>query len=370
MNPRAQENFSLSSETNSAYTGPITGTGVFEPITGRDESYSPYEPAPVVRSKKNEAHQAEVMAMYRSLLDIECANGLSPEVADYVFNNILTRSYERRGTNSVIYETRLNGWGDKLFDRQLWRARHAFEDGKSPMRQTDFVRRKLGIAAVEYGNLTIIGGRREEHLESMLDEASDLVGADVRDVEPYGLKVVSLDREPDRTETKEIGAMRIQVKRRLKTLDDGTEVKQRTFAIVDLSRRTDPNGFISEALFSAHEQKQAAQSKYDMYTKARKRESLTFGYDATLESILALHRGGDAPVVPAVKYEEIPEVAQLIERLLAHNMYDKAVIARNETIYGFNEKTNEEIHARNLGSRALHCSGHPLLRFVSDKLLL
>jgi hypothetical protein len=335
-----------------AYEGRIRGTDIQEPVTGRAEIYRPYETVPLIETDELNAHQEEVAQMYHLLIDSELADRTSLDVRGYILHSIQTRAWQRRGTNSMIYATRLHEMNHEEATPEFNHLHRSVVEGTATIEQSEFVRRTLGMASIEYGNLTMIGDKRTEYMPNLLAEASQLVGADISDVAPYRIKVVGFDREPDEKTGAHLGAMRIQLKRKLGTLFDGTVVKQRTFAIVDLSHQ----GRISDAITAAYQQERHANKEYDLYIKSRKRDMLKYASDMTLTAMRDATRTTDAPTLRTTRYENIPEVAEYIQFLIDSDMCDSSVLARNETIYGYNEAIDNEIHRRNVGRSTLQCS--------------
>lgn len=336
-----------------AYEGCIRGTNIQEPVTGRAELYRPYETVPLIETDELNAHQEEVAQMYHLLIDHELADRTSLDVRGYILHSIQTRAWQRRGTNSMIYATRLHEMNEDEATPEFNHLHRSVVEGTATVEQSEFVRRTLGMASIEYGNLTMIGDKRTEYMPDLLTEVGGLVGADISDVAPYRIKVVGFDREPDEKTGAPLGAMRIQLKRKLGTLYDGTEVKQRTFAIVDLSHQK----HLSDVITAAYRQEQQANKEYDLYIKSRKRDMLKHASDMTLTAMRDATRTANAPTLRTTRYEDIPEVAVYIQDLIDSDMCDSSVLARNETIYGFNEATNSEIHRRILGRSTLQCSG-------------
>ena len=353
MNERQVKNQLIDGVPLLAYEGRIRGTDIHEPVTGRAEVYRPYETVPLIETDELNAHQEEVAQMYHLLIDHELADRTSLDVRGYILHSIQTRAWQRRGTNSIIYTTRLHEMNEEDATPEFNRLHRSVVEGTATMEQSEFVRRTLGMASIEYGNLTMIGDKRTEYMPDLLTEASELVGADISDVEPYRIKVVGFDFEPNGKGSAPLGAMRIQLKRKLGTLYDGTVVKQRTFAIVDLSRQ----GRISDAIIAAYQREQRANKEYDSYIKSRKSDMLKHASDMTLTAMRDATRSANAPTLQTTRYEDIPEVAEYIQYLIDSDMCDDSVLARNETIYGFNEATDNEIHRRNIGRSTLLYSG-------------
>lgn len=336
-----------------AYEGYIRGTDIQEPVTGRAERYRPYETVPLIETDELNEHQEEVAQMYHRLIDHELADHISLDVRGYILHSIQTRAWQRRGTNSIIYTTRLHEMNEDEATPEFNYLHRSVVEGTATVEQSEFVRRTLGMASIEYGNLTMIGDKRTEYMPDLLTEVGEFVGADISDIAPYRIKVVGFDREPDAKLDTPLGAMRIQLKRKLGTLHDGTEVKQRTFAIIDLSRQK----HIADVITAAYQQEQHANKEYDLYIKSRKRDMLKHARDMTLTAMRDATRGVDAPTRRTTCYEAIPEVAAYIQSLIDSDMCDGSVLARNETIYGYNEATDSEIHRRILGRSTLQCSG-------------
>lgn len=328
--------------------GLILGTSIFEPISGREDVYRPHESTPLLSNDTLDSHQSGVRYMVGALIDHELGHKVSDKVLKFIHHSIQMRMLQRDGSNSVSYTTRLHDTIPNVVDEELRNelieSCTAAENGTASMYQSDMTRRALGMASVEYGNLTIIGDKRAEHLPDMYDEASELLGKNIAEVEPYRIEVIGFDREPDGRKNNHLGAMRIKMKRHLGYLDDGTEVKQRTLAIIDMSQKSGMDPSITKAIFEAHERERIAKEQSKL---ARACMKLTAGSDeATILSVLNTGSNKIVPVAHETDYAKLFEVNMMIQELMNRDMTDSLVLARNETIYGYNKETDDLIHRK------------------------
>ncbi len=329
--------------------GLILDTSIYEPISGREDVYRPYESIPLLSNELLEEHQHDVRIMIDALIDHELKNRVSNSVLKFIRHNIEMRMIQRDGSNGASYATRLyDTIPDSLDDNtrsELLAARRASEDGTATMYQNDITRRILGMASTEYGNLTIVGNKRADFLSGMYTEASELLVKDIAEIEPYRIEVIGFDREPDGRKNNHLGAMRIKVKRHLGYLDDGTEMKQRTLAIIDMSPKSGVDPSITAAIFKAHEKERKIKEQNKL---ARACMKITAGNDE--ETILNALNTGSNKIVSAsyeADYAKLFEVDVMIRELLNRGMSDELVLARNETIYGYNKNVDDMIHRRN-----------------------
>lgn len=235
-----------------------------------------------------------------------------PAVLDYIGETIRNRMAQREGLNGNEYLRRLNKFPkagevpDAYFTEVYWACHQALY-GKGSARQNDMARRAFGMASVEYKNLTIVGDFRREFEAPMWEEVSELVGSDAT---PHfdnmvDLRVLSFERDmsqDDYMDPRNVRAMHIGMKRNLGTLDDGTLVKARTAAIINA---VDTPGFDRIDIETIHE---AFVSKADM--------------------------------------ANVPEFQRVVRYLMEEQLEPGVALARNETVYGFNEEVAETIESR------------------------
>lgn len=278
----------------------VSGTDIREPTTGREAMYRPTEATPLVY---DEQHQAEVWSMMKNLIIYEFGENISKKTLEFIIHAIGNRMVARDGSNAASYTMRLNTAPYSTELPSGLACMHA-EQGTGTMQENDVARRFFGMSSVEYGNLTIVGDKRLEYLPGMYNEADELLGGMRVQTAAYGTRIIAFDRNP--VESNHLGSMRIQMKHRLGTLNDSTEVKQRTLAIIDLSPSS--------------------------------------GFDQDIvRAIISAYRSGSTDIIRDAN--GLKRALDELERLeLAHPL----VLARNETIYGYNQETEAKIKQRNL----------------------
>lgn len=240
--------------------------------------------------------------------EFELARYVKPPLVVFVGYSILTRMQQREGQNAIEYMRRLHQDGPE-YELAPFASREGVDEacekalfGLGTARQNDIARRVLAMASGEYKNLTIIGEYRKDDEPPMLQEVSELTGVDAT---PHfdqmgNFKILGFDRDSRKADA--IGAIRIGMKRDIGTLDDETVVKNRTTAIIAPRRRTE------------FTQREALEIRDGFYN--------------------------------GVKPELIPAFLRVAQWLVDGSPGPGVVLARNETTYGFNAKTLEEIEAR------------------------
>lgn len=328
--------------------GLILGTSIYEPIAGRETVYRPYESTPLDLSDEVlDIHQDDVRRMMSDLIDHEYAGRVSDSVLRFLRHSILTRMIQRDGSNAASYSSRLHktlpGELEGTIENEIIEACRAAKAGTALMTQSEVAREVLGMASAEYGNITVIGNKRAEHIPDMFSEASELLNRDITDVEPYRIEVIGFDREPDGRKNNHLGAMRVKIKRYLGELDNGTEVKQRTMAIINLSKGAGVDQAITQAIFGEYEKERKSKQNAKL---ARAYLKLTAKSDEDLllrEVDMRRNKLVAPPSLYTANYGKLSEVEMMIQELISRDMLDPLVLARNETIYGFNKATDRLI---------------------------
>ncbi|MNQ90608.1 hypothetical protein D3C85_1059550 [compost metagenome] len=317
-------------------------------MAGREAVYRPYESTPLDLSDETlDAHQSDVRRMMSQLIDHELADKVSGSVLRFVHHSVLTRMIQRDGSNGASYTSRLHDTIPADFDEALrdeaLQACAATKAGTALMIQSEVTRDVLGMPSAEYGNLTIIGSKRAEHFPDMSSEASELLGKDISGIKPYRIQVVGFDREPDGRKNNHLGAMRVKIKRHLGELDNGTEVKQRTMAIIDLSKNAGVDQDITQAIFEEYEKERLSKQDAKLARACMKltansdQDMLLREVDTHSNSIIS------SPPIYSAKYGKLSQVDMMIQELISRDMLDPLVLARNETIYGYNKEIDQQI---------------------------
>jgi hypothetical protein len=215
-------------------------------------------------------------------------------VIEFVSRSIVTRMQQREGLNGTSYLHRKHAVPYATIDgfsaEAIREAAERAQVGAGTVRQNELARVAFGMDSIEYANATFINGFRKEIEPAMWRDVSDLVGADAspRPDQMYSVQVLGFDRDI-RTQ-RHIGAMRIGMKRKIGTLDDGTIVKGRTAAIINMSPSTGVNPGLVEEFQEA-----------------------------------ARHN---------VPVESLESFEKAVAWLVSSSLPDGLVLARNETVYG------------------------------------
>lgn len=226
---------------------------------------------------------------------IELSSFVKPSVVSFVGRSIVFRMWQREGLNGNSYVNRKYAYPnlhavEGVNPIDIWRACYRAQYGGARVRQNNIARKAYGMPTGEFANLTVINEFRKDIEPYMWDEVSDFTGVDATPIpeQVEGLSVLAFDRDIKRSD--HIGAMRIGMKRKIATLDDGMEVKARTFAIINTSKSS--------------------------------------GFD---QSLVELFRETENPTkdVP-----QLPEFQRAISWLISNEVPTGLVLARNETVYG------------------------------------
>jgi hypothetical protein len=229
----------------------------------------------------------------------ELSSYANPIVVKFVAKSIISRMHQRESLNGNSYRFRDNilpvtGLTPEYDPEYVLDACEKSKYGKGSMIQKEIARVAFGSKAAEYGNLTIVGDKRKQLETPMWDEVSELVGHDAtpKPDQMYGLQVLGFDRVI--TESSHIGAMRIGMKRLIGQTEFGAKVKARTTAIINMSTST--------------------------------------GIDRDLLKLFkeTVIRTGEVSSVA-----ELPEFKNAVSWLVGSELPPGLVLARNETIYGF-----------------------------------
>lgn len=238
----------------------------------------------------------------------ELAPFAKERVRHFVADSITSRMQQREGLNGTSYNDRLyntphydmvaNFTNDEI-DEVCERVRQ----GEGTPCENEMARRALGMSSVELANLTIIGNYRRDLEYPMWEDVGELVGKDVtpKPEEMYGLKLLSFDR--DIRQHRHIGAMRIEMKRVLGQVEDGTTAKARTTAIIN----TSPSSGFDQGLI-------------ERFKRLSKPEQVA----------------------------ELPEFQRAIAWLISSEAPEGIVLSRNETVYAENEIMRRAISQRRL----------------------
>lgn len=170
----------------------------------------------------------------------EVAAVAKPSVAMFAARSTIGRMHQREGMNGISYmhrrfETpRVDQVPDVDPAFVLEACTRALRGQGTPI-QNDIARRADGRDTAEIANLTIFNTFRKNLEPHMWQAVSELVGHDAtpRSDQMYGLRILGMDRML--AQSQHLGAVRIGMKRHIAELDDGTLVKARTTAIINVS---------------------------------------------------------------------------------------------------------------------------------------
>lgn len=282
--------------------------------------------------KRIVARQDELIENMRGVSRQQLQSIVSGEVRDFVANGVVSRMHMREALNSYSFSNRLHllplPW---LVKGQPWletvRGARDTIQGARTVRQSDMAQRAFGMASIEYKNLTMFGEFRRDLEQPMVDEMSDFLGVDVTPKASDVYRVKLLGFSHDLLKEKEIGAMRIELKRHIPggELDNGTIVKGRSTASINTGFRSDFDQDVMESL---------------------------------REMQLEAHRD-DKKVELADNEEFRRYVGYLIDNQLPPGL----VLARNETIYGGNARLAEKTRARDTRRRQRKAAARAIIPF-------
>ena len=292
-----------------------TGDGSYE-----NHHFDNYQPAPFNIIGEDADHflverQRFMAEKFANAAHGELDGRVKAPIVSFVIHSIKNRMQSREGQNAAAHITRLYKEPQLDFDQthtagDILEAIEAAKHGEASVLQGEFARRALGMSSIEYANLTTIGSFRSELEMPMWDDVGKLLGHDARALNGddfYAVRPLAFDRSLK--DAQHIGAIRVGAKRELGTLDDGTIVKARTALVLDTSYASD---FDKDAL----------------------KEILTVGRAAENS------KDKKAPSAEE-QIAQLPAFQEAVRRHLFHSHTD-TVLARNDTIYGYNKKTADE----------------------------
>lgn len=324
--------------------GRIEGTNVFEPIRG---GYRASAAAPLkMDSEEAHADQAAIRKMLGDLILCELRGVVSDEVVGFTARSVFARMAEREGANGGIlqrhlYDTPLLIANDEVRNAEILRACEAADRGTATMRQAYDAMRSRGHASGEFGNITIIGDKRIEHLDALEQETKQLMGADYQPTD-YRVSIDTFDRDPGAPGNHHLGAVRIKAKRQFGMLQDGPLVKERTFVIVDLSRKGGVNQEIVDEIVEAHRREQQKEAERKM---SRHTLKISLNEDEVLQR-LRNPSEETACESKGVDYRQLPHLQNMLEWLVENEFRGSPVLARNTTVYGYDPKVDAVLRAR------------------------
>ena len=227
---------------------PEQATPSTRPLVEAD--FDNYQTAPLLLSgaEANEElieNQNRLLHQFGEVAVHEISRYARPDVAAYGAERIGSRIHQIEGMNSNIYNyDRLNKTPDFNCDPELdpeivREACEAAKHGRGTVVQNELARRAFGMPSTGYAELTIMGEFRRGLEVPMWEEVGGLIGADAtpRFNQMTNLRVLGFHQYDAKSNAPQnFGALRIGMKRNLGTLDDGTEVKNRTVALIN----TDP----------------------------------------------------------------------------------------------------------------------------------
>ncbi len=283
--------------------------GANKNITYDESDFDGYSAAPVCLIGEDAdpelvARQHKMSETFAVAVHGEFNGIVRPSVENFVIHSIRNRMRSREGQNSAAYHMRLHrepmlDYLPGVFMDDVHTACEAIKTGRASVRQAYIARLALGMTSIEFANLTMVGSFRRELEEHMWEEVSDLVGSDARPVSPsdyYRVQALGFDRPLE--DAQHLGAVRVGLKRKLGVLSDGTEVKARTTAVVNVGSTSGV----------------ARQDVMEMIHAGREHRSIV----------------------------DLPSFHSLINRIL-ENDFTAPVLARNVTIYGFNPETAHHV---------------------------
>lgn len=245
---------------------------------------------------------------------------VSDDVVNFVANGIVSRMHMREALNSHSYANRLHRlplpW---LVRGHSWletiQASADTIQGARSVYQSDMAQRAFGMASIEYKNLTVFGEFRRELEAPMIDEMSEFLGVDVTPKADQVYRVKLHGFSHDLLKDKEIGAMRIELKRHVPggELNSGTIVKGRTTASINTGFKSD---FDQDVMNSLRE------AKFEAHRDDKK-----------------------------VELADNEEFRRYIGYLIDNELPAGLVLARNETLFGGNARIGAKTRARDQRKR-------------------
>ena len=238
------------------------------------------------------------------------------EVADFVTNGVVSRMHMREALNSYAFSNRLHTFPlPWLVKDHSWletfRSSHATIHGARTVVQSDIAQRAFEMESIEYKNVTMFGEFRRDLEAPMWDEMSDFLGVDASPKAEQVYRTDLLGFSSDILKGREIGAMRIGLKRTIPggILNNGTEVKVRTTASINTSHNSDFDQSVLHSLREAQFEANRDDKKVDL--------------------------------------SQNPEFIRYVGYLIDNKLPAGLVLARNETAYGGNAIIAAKARERN-----------------------
>ena len=286
-----------------------------------EKDFDGYHAAPInlIGDNANEdliRRQQDMAEKFANAAHGELDGLVKPGIVNFVIHSIRNRMGSREGQNGASYITRLNSTPvvdlvPSATPSEVLEAAEAALTGKGTVLQNELARRAWGMSSAEYANLTTIGSFRRTLEEPMWDEVGELVRTDAHPVNAkdfYRVQALGFDRAL--RDAQHIAAMRVGAKRVLGTLDDGTVVKARTAMVVDISHQSGFERSIAREMLEA----------------GREKEELV---------------------------SELPEFQQAVRYLLQYPDSSQ-ILARNDTVYGFNRNVADKIKTARIDTAAIN----------------
>lgn len=234
----------------------------------------------------------------------EYLRGLTDEeVINFVANSICNRMHQREAQNGMAYFSRISKTPDLsrvpyATEEEVLEACEQSKIGQARIAQHALSAAAWGMYSWEGKNITVIDTFRKDLEAPMWEEVSEFAGVDASPTfdTMRGFKVHQFIG--GETHNSPIRAMRIEMKRTIRELEDGTELKARTFAVINTERSS---GFSQRDIRSIFEARRAGESM-----------------------------------------ENHTPLLDMIERLVDDTLPRGVALARNETVYGYNASTEQE----------------------------
>lgn len=246
--------------------------------------------------------QDRMIENFKALTEEQLSGLVENDVVDFVASAIQNRMHQREGQNGMAYTKRLHE-----FPRYELVPTHSVEEineacelskvGSALLAQQAISATAYGMYHWEGKNLTIVDTARSQLEAPMWDEVSQFTGVDARPTFTAMRRLKVHQFVGGETAQDPIRAMRIEMKRTIAVLPDETHLKARTFAVINTAESAD---FSQRALRSIYEAAKAGES-------------------------VSHH----------------PELLSIAERLVDQKLPRGIALARNETVYGYNPKTEE-----------------------------
>lgn len=246
--------------------------------------------------------QDAMIESFEQLTQQQLSGMVEDDVKDFVAASIRNRMHQREGQNGMaytkrLYETPRYDLFPELTPDDVDEACELSKIGSASLAKQAISATAYGMYHWEGKNLTIVDTARGELEGPMWDEVSDFSGVDARPTFAAMRRLKVHQFVGGETTQDPIRAMRIEMKRTIAVLPDETHLKARTFAVINTAQ-------------SAEFSQRALRSVYD---------SVKAGQSVT----------------------EHPALLTIAERLVDQKLPRGIALARNETVYGYNSKTEE-----------------------------